>query len=127
MSFLHLLRHYEKDYNSEEDSDYVPSEHDSDESSETGTDCASEVSESESIASITSLTSFGDVDQIKESATLSDEIPTHVRVYGGQKWLTKNKKMETKSKQKNVKETTKKTKGTNKGTTKGTNNCKNKK
>jgi hypothetical protein len=112
MSFLHLLRHYEKDYNSEEDSDYVPSEHDSDESSETGTDCSSEVSESESIASITSLNSFGDVNHIKESATLSDEIPTHVRVYGGQKWLKKNMKknmkMETKSKQKNGKGTTKK-------------------
>jgi len=124
MSFLHLLHRYEKDYNSEEDSDYVPSEHDSNDSSETGTECASEVSESDLIASLKtgkSLNSFENFD-IKESVTLSEEIPTHIRVYGGQKWLTKNKKTETKSKQKNVKETTKKTKGTNKGTTKGTKN-----
>jgi len=90
MSFFQLLQHYNQDYNSEEDSDYVPSDQSSD-SDNSQSDCESEISESyESGSDAESLESLaGDFELINESTTMND-IPTHIRVYGGQKWLKKN-------------------------------------
>ncbi len=86
---MSYLNQFDKDYCSEDDSDYQPSEHSS------GSDLSDSCVDSDNETNLSTSSVCGDDEYITESKEVSIKtlgIPTHIRIKKGQQWLINSKK-----------------------------------